>query len=261
MELAIAAAEETTNRLGSATLGFRPLRLLVSGGASVRAHGVANATTASSNTGDDIGDAQISQREVGDLLNTSPPLQTQPANLNWSPVGGESAAVDLSIREIGSKAGAAGHRFRRTRRGSRSRGGGARAGGAGGGGNGAGGASSSAGGTSGACRARGCLLDEFSAHLLGSGGLGRRRDGRLRLSDHNHIATLKELDSFCLLNDLAIHNVDSVEVIRGSVGNVPFLNMLLVEASMLMLVVGSYGASHEAGGQSGLRKVLHPDQS
>jgi len=81
LKFAIAVAVETTDRLASAALGKRPLRLLVTRGACVGTERVCSASTTSRNGSLNIADRGVQGKisiEVGNNLNTRPSLKSKP---------------------------------------------------------------------------------------------------------------------------------------------------------------------------------------
>lgn len=133
VELAVGLTLKTTNGLASATLGGRPLGLLVSRWASVGAHGTVVALIAS-NSGNNVANHII---EETDVLDTGVTTKTKVVKGDSTILRREVTAVNLSIGEVGSEAGGTGA---------------ARAGGAAGSSSGCSGAR---GGLSRACRAGG----------------------------------------------------------------------------------------------------------
>lgn len=106
MELA-ALALKATNRLAAGALGAGPLGLLVTGRAGIGAHGTLSAAV-TGNGGDDVADHLA---DDGHVLNARPAAKSQVVKRNSAVVGGESAAVELTVREVRVKAlgrGAAG---------------------------------------------------------------------------------------------------------------------------------------------------------
>lgn len=99
VELAILTLE-TTNGLAGRALSARPLRLLITSGASVRAHGSVLATV-TTHSSDNIGHKTASD---GYILNTGPATELQVVKCDGTIVGWESIAVNLSIREVGIQA-------------------------------------------------------------------------------------------------------------------------------------------------------------
>ena len=136
VELVVGLTLKATNGLASATLGGRPLGLLVSRRASVRAHGTVVALIAS-NGGNDIANHII---EETDVLDTRVTTKTKVVKGDSTILRREVTAVNLSIGEVGIESG-----------GTRA----ARAGGARRAAGSSGGCSGARGGLSGACRAGG----------------------------------------------------------------------------------------------------------
>ena len=136
VELAVGLTLKTTNGLASATLGGRPLGLLVSRWASIGAHGTMVALIAS-NSGNNIANHII---EETDVLDTGVTTKTKVVKGDSTILRREVTAVNLSIGEVGSKTGGTGA---------------ARAGGAGRAAGSSSGCSGARGGLSRACRAGG----------------------------------------------------------------------------------------------------------
>lgn len=96
-EIQLAAlALKTSNRLASSALGRRPLRLLVTGRASVGAHGTIRALV-TSDSSDDFGDKLT---DDADILDTRPTLQSKVFERNGTVIGRESVAVNFTIGEF-----------------------------------------------------------------------------------------------------------------------------------------------------------------
>lgn len=102
LELSVAVAVQSTNGLAGRALGGRPLGLYVAVRAGVRAErSLSTRVTAntSNNVRDDAVEAEV---EARNLLDGGPAGSAKPVNSDGTVVGGESAAVKLSIGEVGS---------------------------------------------------------------------------------------------------------------------------------------------------------------
>lgn len=99
VELAILTFE-ATNGLACGALSARPLGLLITSRASIRAHGSASAAV-TGHSGDNLAHKFASD---GNILNTRPATELQVVKGDGTIVGRESTAVDLSIREVGVQA-------------------------------------------------------------------------------------------------------------------------------------------------------------
>lgn len=104
VELVVGLTLEATNGLAGATLGSRPLGLLVSRGASVRAHGTVVALIAG-NGSHNIADHLI---EDSDVLDTRVTTKTKVVKGDSTVSRREVTAVNLSIWEVGGEAGGTG---------------------------------------------------------------------------------------------------------------------------------------------------------
>lgn len=101
VELVVTLTLETTNGLAGATLDTRPLGLLVSRWASVRAHGTVVAFV-TSNGSHNVANHLVKE---SDILDTGVTTKTQVVKGDSTVIRREVTTVNLSIREVGGEAG------------------------------------------------------------------------------------------------------------------------------------------------------------
>ena len=215
LEVTVAVAVKTTNRLLGSTLGPGPLSLLVTGRAHVGAHGVGSAGLAEDSS-DDLADAEAAaENEARDTLNTSVATHAEPISGNGTILGGELTALDLAAGEISVKSSGTARdavglsnrrlglrrsldgRLRRrggglgSRRGRRGRGG-----------------------------RRSLGFDELGSEILASGWLGRRRSvGRGGLSNDDELAILETSLGLLLVEDVVAQLVNGLGSINNNLGD------------------------------------------
>ena len=102
LKFSIAVAVETTDGLASATLGLRPLRLLISSRACVRAERICSAS-ASGDSSFNIADGRVRSKissEVRGILNTRPSAKSKPVEINGTVSRWEIRAINGTAGEL-----------------------------------------------------------------------------------------------------------------------------------------------------------------